>query len=323
MPTLPVFVLNNLACGVTSVLPDFDPRRPAEIDPAAVLDQMRREGVTASSGSPAFYDKLCGWCAARGERLPLRALFTGGAPVLPPLARLLASFEETEAHVVYGSTEAEPIAGIAARAMVKALEGHGTRGGLCAGVPVPQIDLRIVRVHDGPLEPGPAGWTAWELPRGEAGEIVVAGPHVLPGYLDDPEADRANKVRDGARVWHRTGDGGRLDGDGRLWLMGRVKQRVRRDGETWWPLPAEIAAMEEPDIAHAAYLGMADPARGERAVLCVETAGRTLSPEWRESLARRVAPWPVDELVALPHIPRDPRHASKTDAEALRARLGR
>lgn len=321
MPTLPVFVLNNLACGVTSVLPDFDARQPAEIDPAMILAQMHREGVTTSSGSPSFYEKLCGWCARRGEKLPLRVLVTGGAPVLPPLARLLASLTETQAHVVYGSTEAEPIAGISAQVMVRALAEHGTRGGLCAGAPMPQIDLRIIRSHDGPVELGPEGWIAWQLGPGEVGEIVVAGSHVIPGYLDDPEAERANKIRDGDRVWHRTGDGGKLDRDGSLWLMGRIKQRVRRDGATWWPLPAEIAATEEPGVAHAAYLGVADPAHGERAVLCVEIAGLKLSPRLRESLLNRVAPWPVDELVALPHIPRDPRHASKTDAESLRARL--
>ena len=252
---------------------------------------------------------------------PRKRKSRGDDRVLPPLAGLLAALEGTTAHVVYGSTEAEPIAGITARAMVQALDEHGTHGGLCAGVPVPQIDLRIVRAHDGPLDPGPAGWAGWELPSGEAGEIVVAGPHVLPAYLDDPEADRANKIREGARVWHRTGDGGWLNSGGRLWLMGRVKQRVRRDGQTWWPLPAEIAAMGEPGVAHAAYLGMADPGHGERAVLCIETAGRALPPERRESLARRVAPWPVDELVVLPRIPRDPRHASKTDAEALRGKL--
>jgi acyl-CoA synthetase (AMP-forming)/AMP-acid ligase II len=321
MPTLPIFVLNNLACGVTSVLPDFDARRPAQIDPPAILAQMRRDGVTTSSGSPAFYERLCGWCEAKGEELPLRALFTGGAPVLPPLARLLASLAVTEAHVVYGSTEAEPIAGIAAQAMVSELAERGTRGGLCAGAPMPQLDLRIARAHDGPVELGPEGWIPWQLAPGEVGEIVVAGPHVIPGYLDDPEGERANKIRDGSRVWHRTGDAGRLDRDGRLWLMGRLKERVVRDGETWWPLPPEIAATEEPGVAHAAYLGIADPAHGERAVLCVETAGMNLSRERRESLLTRVAPWPVDALVALPRIPRDPRHASKTDIEALRSRL--
>lgn len=320
MPTLPVFVLNNLACGVTSVLPDFDPRRPGTIDPARILDQMRHDGVTTSSGSPSFFWRLCGWCAARGERLPLRALFTGGAPVLPPLARLLASLPGTEAHCVYGATEADPIAGITACAMVKALEEHGAGGGLCAGLPVPTIGLRIIRAHDQPVELSASGWAAWDASPGEPGEIVVTGAHVLPGYLDDAEAERTNKIRDGERVWHRTGDGGRLDSEGRLWLMGRVKERVRRDGKTWWPLPAEIAAMEQTGVRHAAYLGMTDPERGERAVLCVETE-LGMQSEYRDSLTSRIAPWPADEIVVLARIPRDPRHASKTDTEALRAVL--
>jgi acyl-CoA synthetase (AMP-forming)/AMP-acid ligase II len=226
-----------------------------------------------------------------------------------------------EAHLVYGSTEAEPIAGITAKAMLRAQEEHGTRGGLCAGVPVPTIDLRIVRAHDGPLELGPPGWTEWTSAPGEAGEIVVAGPHVLPGYVDDPEAEWSNKIRDGRRMWHRTGDGGRLDGEGRLWLMGRVKQRVRMGGQTWWPLPAELAATEEPGITHAAYLSMTGPAGAERTILCVDATRGTMLPERRESLLRRVSPWPVDEIVALTRIPRDPRHASKTDTEALLKRL--
>src|SRR5207245_4212623 len=98
LPTLPIFVLNNLALGVTSVLPDFDARRPAAIDPAALYRQIVSEGVTTSSGSPAFYERLAGWCAANGKRLPLRALFTGGAPVLPPLARRLADPVTVAAH---------------------------------------------------------------------------------------------------------------------------------------------------------------------------------------------------------------------------------
>ena len=89
LPTLPIFVLNNLALGVTSVLPDLDARRPAAIDPGLIYRQLLSQRVTTSSGSPAFYDRLARWCDANGRELPLRALFTG-APVLPPLARLLA-----------------------------------------------------------------------------------------------------------------------------------------------------------------------------------------------------------------------------------------
>jgi acyl-CoA synthetase (AMP-forming)/AMP-acid ligase II len=320
MPTLPVFVLNNLAGGTPSVIPDFDPRRPAEIDPAAIDRQMRAVGVTTSSGSPAFYERLAEWAAARGAKLPLRALFTGGAPVYPPLARLLADRVEGEAHVVYGSTEAEPAAGIEARAMLAAMEEGGE--GICVGAPVPQVELRILRPHDGPIELGPGGWAEWDAEPGETGEVVVTGDHVLAGYLDDPEADRANKIRDGERVWHRTGDAARRDEQGRLWLMGRVSQRVERAGETWWSTPAEVRALSAPGVRHAAYLGVPDARLGQRAVLCVEAEGGRLDDAARAGLLHRLHPVPVDELRMLARIPRDPRHASKTDVAALRTLLG-
>jgi acyl-CoA synthetase (AMP-forming)/AMP-acid ligase II len=321
MPTLPVFVLHDLATGCTCVLPDFDPRRPGEIDARAVRSQMRDEGVTTCSASPSFFEALFAGDGAHRESLPLRALFTGGAPVLPALARRLASLPATEAHVVYGSTEAEPIASIRARDMVAEFDAPGA--GLCAGTPVAEIALRIVRPHDAPIELDARGWAAWDVDAGEIGEIVVTGEHVLTGYLDDPESDRENKVRDGERVWHRTGDAGRLDANGRLWLMGRVKQRLEREGRVTWPLPVELAALRVSGVRHAAYLGVADHTGARRAVLCVEAPGAGLDAALAEALRVAGAPAPIDEVQVVDRIPRDPRHASKTDTGALLERLAR
>ena len=317
MPTLPVFVLSNLALGIPSVIPDADPRRPADIDPQRVHRQMLREGVTTSSGSPAFYERLAAWCERTGETLPLRALFTGGAPVLPPLARRLQAVVRGTAHVVYGSTEAEPIAGITADEMV-ALDG--VADGVCVGRPVPHVRLRLVHSHDAHIVLSESGWSEWDVGSG-AGEIVVAGAHVLRGYVNDPEADRRNKIRDGDTVWHRTGDAARLDPEGRLWLLGRVRERVVRDGVEWWPLPAEVRALRVAGVDHAAYVGVSDARRGKRAVLVVESDPRRAAA-LRPALERALDPWPLDELRVLKRIPRDPRHASKTDLERLRKELG-
>lgn len=314
MPTLPVFVLNNLALGVPSVLPDFDPRRPGEADPAQILPQMLAEGVTTSSGSPAFYARLL----AGGQILPLRAVWTGGAPVYPPLAAKLAHGLKGKAHVVYGSTEAEPIAGIEAGDMLAAMR-EGSAGGICVGSPVSGIQLRLIRPHDGPVELAESGWAHWEVQPGETGEVVVTGAHVLGRYLDQPEEDRRHKIRDGACIWHRTGDAARLDEQGRLWLMGRVSERVQRSGRTWWSTPVETRALTLPAVSHAAYLGMPDPVLGQRAVLFLEGAGPMTPDVVRDALQ----PIPVDEVVVLRNIPRDPRHASKTDTAALRRLLDR
>jgi acyl-CoA synthetase (AMP-forming)/AMP-acid ligase II len=316
LPTLPIFVLNNLALGVATVLPDWDPRRPAVLNPAAIHRQLLTEQVTTASGSPAFFARLAEWSLARGERLPLRALFTGGAPVLPPLARSLQEAVTGEVHVVYGSTEAEPIAGLSATELLAA----GDDGdGLCAGRPVPGLEVRLLRPTEGPIRLGSAGWPEWEAAPGEAGEIAVSGAHVLGGYLNSPEAEAATKIHDGNRIWHRTGDAARFDAEGRLRLLGRVGERVRREGQVWWPLPVEMRAGTLSDITHAAYVGMPAGVAEQRAVLCVETASGRLLPAAEATLREGVAP--IDELRVVRHLPRDPRHASKTDLDMLRHRL--
>lgn len=321
MPALPVFVLNNLALGIPSVLPDFDPRRPSQFDAGRVYGQIAREGVTTAGGSPAFFEHLAGWCQRTGRRLPLRALFTGGAPLLPRTAREILAVTSAECHLVYGSTEAEPISGIPFSEVLERMKGRSGQGlGLCVGRPVPEIEVRLVRPVDGPIRLGEGGWPEWEVPPGEVGEVVVAGEHVLGSYLENPEADRRAKIRDGDRLWHRTGDAAFRDAEGRLWLAGRVAHRVVRGGRTWWPLPVEIGATEHLGARHAAYLGI--EREGETAaVLCVEGVSRPSQPAVDPEAVLGV---PVDEvLTGNLVIPRDPRHATKTDVEKLRAMLSR
>jgi olefin beta-lactone synthetase len=319
MPTLPIFVLNNLALGVTSVIPDFDPRRPGRIDPRAIARQLDAERITTASGSPAFFSTLCRWSNERGRRLPLRALWTGGAPVYPPLARLMEATIDGHAHIVYGSTEAEPIAGVPAAEMVRLAEEAGP--GICVGRPVPEIELRLVRPVAGPIELGARGWSEWECLTAEVGEIVVAGPHVLGSYLNAPEQTRRTKILDGDRSWHRTGDAGRVDSEGRLWLMGRVDQRVERAGDVVWPTPVEASALTLSGVAHAAYLGVPDPELGHRAVLCLEEERSASHAPSDAEIRRALAPSPIDRVVRLRRIPRDPRHESKTDVAKLRDRI--
>jgi acyl-CoA synthetase (AMP-forming)/AMP-acid ligase II len=154
------------------------------------------------------------------------------------------------------------------------------------------------------------------------GEVVVTGDHVGKAYMNDPQAERANKIKDGAETWHRTGDAARLDSQGRLWLMGRVSARVERLQEVWWPMVAEAAALQVPGVSFAAYLGRQDASLGQRALLCVETATGALEPGQEAQVRAALGRYPIDELLALKNIPRDPRHASKVDLQKLNALLG-
>ena len=274
--TQPIFVLANLASGVTSLIPDTDLRRPDAIYPAPVVAQIQAHQATRATASPAFYERLVEYCLEHDATLPtLTKIFTGGGPVSPnSLDRLQRIAPQATITAVYGSTEAEPIAlvarhEIAAQDIAAMLGGRG----LLAGRPVPIIQLRILKRHKArPI--GPFTPTEFDLacqPAGEPGEIVVHGEHVLSEYLNGC-CDEENKFNVAGARWHRTGDGGYLDDHGRLWLLGRCSACIEDGHGTLYPFSVEHAAQQHDCVRRAAAASI----RGER-VLAVETRNGRLS----------------------------------------------
>lgn len=347
MPMFPVFALNNLASGIPSVLPAMDLRRVEEVDVGRVRAQMAVHGVTTCTASPPFFDRLAAHldkaerAAVRPElrrspkplRSRLRRILTGGAPVSDAqLVSWRLALPETEILVVYGSTEAEPVAHISAGERLAATSNlRPASPGYCVGVPTPRLAARLVRLERGAIDLARDGWEAWEAGEGEIGELVVAGEHVCRGYYKNPEAVAANKIIESSEplesdgtVWHRMGDTGYFDGKGRFWLTGRVHSTIRRAGGDVHPqLVEQAAAGEDPRIRRAAAVGLPDPALGERAVLVLETgAGDELAGEVAARL--EAAGLTIDEIVLTQkRLPVDPRHRSKIDYPKLRRRLER
>lgn len=309
LATLPVVVLATLASGVTTVLPVADLRRPGRVDGGRLLRQMQAEGVTRLTASPALVERVLD-AAQPGDLDAVRRIDLGGAPVHPALlTRVEAAAPHATAVAVYGSTEAEPIAhtsGLtdADRARVAAGEG------LPAGRPVAQVHLRIVGDAFGaPLGPfTEPEWDARALPAGAVGEIVVAGDHVLPGYLDGV-GDAETKVDVAGRRWHRTGDAGRTDADGRLWLLGRCGGRAAgADGQPVYPLQVEAALAER---------------LGVRAAFLVHRGFWTVAVEGTapDGVADAVAWAGIERVVSVRQLPMDRRHNAKVDVAALAAHL--
>jgi acyl-CoA synthetase (AMP-forming)/AMP-acid ligase II len=321
LTTLPIFLLANLASGVTSVVPDADLRYPGAIDPARVIAQIMRHRPVSSTASPAFFERLARHAIDRGKSLPgFRKLFTGGAPVFPRLLDQMQQMApQAEIVSVYGSTEAEPMAHASLQEMVaddlKAMLGGG---GLLVGAPVEGLQLRVVRDHWGtPLgRLSAAEFGAGEMPESQSGEIVVSGEHVLPGYLHG-QGDEETKFKVDGVTWHRTGDAGYLDGRGRLWLMGRCVARIADEHGTLYPFAAEAAAYSEPNVRRAALIAL----QGKR-VLAVELYDRRAAPDL-DALRRRLAWAHVEDVFVCPFIPVDKRHNSKIDYPRLHAQLGR
>lgn len=310
LTTLPVFVLANLASGVTSILPDAKISQPGSVNAGRLARQLRRLGPTRSGGSPAFCQRL----ADEPDALAgFQKIYTGGAPVFPALLQRLQNLIPAGRVIaVYGSTEAEPIAHIACEE-ISAEDWQAMREGrgLLAGVPIPEIRLRVV-----PDQWGKTMKIFQEVAVGHPGEILVTGEHVLKGYLQGL-GDEETKVEIDGEIWHRTGDAGSCDDRGRLWLLGRCSARVCDERGTVYPFAVECLAMSFSFVRRAAFVGL----RGRR-MLVVEGNGR-LSVENRHDLQVRAVGLGVDDVQILPRIPVDARHNAKVNYPRLLAMLGK
>lgn len=311
---LPIFVLTNIASGITSVIPDMDHRRPERTDPANMLAELDHHRVTRACGSPIIFDRLAGYCEKSGKAPgTLTRIFLGGAPVFPDLAaRLVRVFRKVEVEVVFGSTEAEPISRVGA-ARVAASPITAPDQGLLVGRPVAEIDCRIVEIHDGPISAASEdALDRMTLPAGSVGEICVRGDHVLKQYFNNPDALKENKIMTGDAVWHRTGDAGYRDAAGDLFLMGRAGSRFEKEGRRYFVFPLEAMLKEIPGVELATYVTAEN-----RLILVYEGAMGDMA------LLDQISegPLPVPDRVIGTAIPRDPRHNSKIDYATLRQRI--
>jgi acyl-CoA synthetase (AMP-forming)/AMP-acid ligase II len=266
LPMLPVFALFNPALGMCTVVPEMDPARPARVDPVKIVRAIRETGVTNSFGSPALWRRIAAYCEERGIRLGgVRRVLMAGAPAPPDLMeRMQALLPDGEVHSPYGATEALPVSSISARevaAETGALTAAGR--GTCVGRPLPGVAVRIIRPLDGPL---PSLDGAEEMPGGEVGEILVQGPSVTRRYDRRPEAEAAAKTGDpdGGGFWHRMGDLGYLDGEGRLWFCGRKAERVDTAGGPLYTDCVEAVFNTHPKVARSALVGLSGARPGAR-----------------------------------------------------------
>lgn len=316
MPCFPVVALHNLCCGITTVMPPVDLRAPASVEPAVVLAAIEERGVTRMSGAPAYMRRIAAHMLSEGVRAPsIREVGIGGAVVSRDLCRAIAeAFPDAQAQVIYGSTEAEPMAS-ADMADVAATDGEGHLVGVVAEV----ANVQLVAL---PVEPpvlGDDGVAPWAVPAGSVGEVVVSGAHVNRGYLDNPVADRENKLKqpDGV-VWHRTGDLGRFDAEGRLWLMGRQADALHLGDGVVYPFPIEETVGRLRGVERAALIRHARAPDGEL-VLELSDAGLP-DDEVLEAVTLILDALELPDVGAavIERLPVDRRHNSKIDRPALR-----
>jgi acyl-CoA synthetase (AMP-forming)/AMP-acid ligase II len=326
MPTFPMFWIVGLSAGGTVVVPpmDFTLKGPGDADPARLLATINDCGVHSMFGSPALLTNLAEHAARTGGTAPsLRRVVAGGAEVAGPLFSKVKAMlgPDGEMYSDYGATEALPVAEIAGDTVLGetwALTEAGA--GLCVGTPLPGVEVRIVAVDEGEI---PTWSDATELPAGSIGEIVARSPHISEEYHRQPTATAENKIPDGdGAPWHRLGDTGYLDPDGRLWACGRRSHRVCTERGVAYPLCIEPVFNSHPDVARSALVAL-DDGGVTRAAVCIERRDgpdddpRRLEGELRQLAQRCESTRLVERFVFVDRLPVDRRHNAKIDRPLL------
>lgn len=324
LPTFPPFALFDPALGMTTVIPDMDPTRPAKVDPENIFEAVRDFGVTNMFGSPALLDAVGRQGAARGVKLPtLRRVISAGAPVSPAvMARFLSLLPEgARVHTPYGATECLPVATIDSDGVLgDARAKTDTGAGVCVGRPLAHNDVRVIGVSDDVIE----RWDdTLEVLPGVIGEITVRGPTTTQRYDAREEATKRAKI-DHGDGWrrHRMGDVGYFDEDGRLWFCGRLAHRVVTAEGTLYTVPCEMVFNAHPAVFRTALVGV-ERGGATAPVLCVEREkdaridDATLFAELRALGSRHDITRGIDRFVVHPGFPVDIRHNAKIDRPAL------
>lgn len=329
LPGFPLFALFNLALGLTTVVPDMNPTRPAEVKPENIFEAFNDWSVTQAFGSPAFWNQVGRSLSQNKQTFPqIDRLFSAGAPVpVDVIERIVPALTKPGADIFtpYGATEALPVCLISGREVLEQTAELTRQGaGTCVGRPFPGVDVRVIKRTDGPIE----DWSAVQLlPAGEIGEIIASSPSVTKEYYRHPEASRAAKIWQGESHWHRMGDLGYFDELGRLWFCGRKAHLVQTAEGVMYPVRCEAIFNTHPNIYRSALVGKG-PVGQQTPVLIVEPEADhwPTTPQQKQTLTEQLLSigqqneltQSIQNIVFHKALPVDRRHNVKIHREDLK-----
>ncbi len=323
LPTFPLFALFDPALGMTTVVPEMDFTRPARVNPAMIAELIADWRVTNVFGSPALLATVAAHGVQNGVRWPtVQRVLSAGAPVpwqvLDAMHQLLP--DGAQVFTPYGATESLPVASIGSRevlAETRALTEAGR--GVCVGRPPDGIAVRVIAIDDRPL----ANWDdVRELPTGEIGELCVFGPSTTRAYFGRPKATALAKVDKDGQTWHRMGDVGYFDSQGRLWYCGRKGHRVQLPDRTLHTAPVEEIFNTHPSLRRSALVAVRCAGQ-THPVVCLElhktaqVRGRALAAELAAIADRHEVTRGLATFLEHPGFPVDIRHNAKIGREKL------
>lgn len=270
LPTFPLFALFSGAFGMTSIVPEMNPTKPARVDPLKILSTVENFGVINSFGSPALWETITRYCKNTHKPIVnVKRILIAGAPVSGKLLKNFDSIVDKNCKIYtpYGATEALPVASIERHEILNETWEKTQKGlGICVGKPVPGMKVKIIKITDTPIQ----HWSdELEISQGDIGEIIVQSPWVTKSYFNKPKANELAKIKDENSFWHRMGDVGYIDKEGRIWFCGRKNHRVVCKSETLFTIPCEGIFNQVVNVKRTALVGTGE--KGDQTpILAVE-----------------------------------------------------
>ncbi|MBG0779760.1 MAG: AMP-binding protein [Desulfotignum balticum] len=271
LPTFPLFALFDPALGMTAVIPDMDPTRPAKAHPEKIIEAIENHGITNMFASPALLNRVGKYGRENDITLPsLRRVVSAGAPVSPDNIEQFAGLlsDDAQIHTPYGATEAVPVISIASNEILSETRHLSEKGfGLCIGRPIENTQVKLIKITDTPIT---QIRDSLLVPEKQVGEIIVKADLVTQHYFNNREADLTAKIPDSdGRIWHRMGDLGWMDSKGRIWFCGRKSHRVITEKGTLFTIPVESIFNNHPAVYRSALTGVG-PTNSQTPVIFVE-----------------------------------------------------
>ncbi|MDA3915524.1 MAG: fatty acid CoA ligase family protein [Deltaproteobacteria bacterium] len=271
LPTFPLWAVFYVAIGMTVIIPDIDPTKPALVDPRKIIEAINNHGITNMFASPALLNRVGKFGKENNIKLPsLRRVISAGAPVTPANIEQFSTMlnDHAQIHTPYGATEAVPIISIGSNEILAETKKLSEQGyGMCIGRPICDTRIDIIRISDAPIIEFNE---KLKLPENQVGEIIVQADLVTKSYFNDKEANILAKIPDNdGGFWHRMGDLGWKDSKGRIWFCGRKNHRVTTKNKTLFTIPVEAIFNNHEKVFRSALAG-AGPKRDQIPVIFIE-----------------------------------------------------
>lgn len=278
----PYFHMFGLKAGILACVAAGATMHPHPVfDVNAVLARVAAEGITALPGAPTIYQSILDHPGRADHDLStLRLAVTGAADIPVELIRRVR--DELPFSLIisgYGLSEG-------GTATATGPDDGPDVVATTVGRPRPGFELRLVVAGEGQADT--------DVEPGAAGEVLLRGPSIMAGYLDDPESTAASLSPEG---WLRTGDLGTLDDAGNLRIVGRIKDMFIVGGFNAYPAEIENALLRHPDVRQVAVIGVPDERLGEVGMAFVVTG--STHPDDRDpddDVAERIRAWARDEM---------------------------